>query len=302
MTPMTRRTLLTGGGLALINAVVGCGVDPRIHSQTDTDQPIPGWRPDLVNRLRQASSVARAQSAAWADDLADGFDDQAARLASTDPLGGVQADLSPLPQFSSPTPSPSPSAPLDELATTVAETALAARASELDDGGALLLSSVEILARIVATTDPTSLLAPVAGPAVPAETSLDEKTCWEQLVQATDALVFALGAVLGHTTDTGRAADLATRLGQAQRDQQDVVLAAATHGVTWVTDPDPALPGDPADPATQETLLGTLELAVMNAWARIHALDASLGADAAVAHGQRAMQGGVPVPTWPGWV
>lgn len=302
MIPLTRRALVTGVGLALIVPVTGCGVDPRIHRRIALDQQLPAWRGDLVDQLRLATAVTRAQDTDWAPGLADAFTEQAARLASPDPLAGFQADLTPLPRFSSPaTPSTRPTTQLSALVTTIAETARAARGQDLDTGSALLLTSVEILARLVVDTDPAQLLAPASGPMVPAEITLDATSCWQQVVRATDALVFALGAALGHTTDPARFAVLSQRLGEAQRDQQQVVLAAADHDVAWTTDPDPEMSTDVSDVTSQDELIGSLELQVMNTWARIHALDSELGVGEAVVHAQRAMICGVPVPFWPGW-
>lgn len=308
MSAITRRLLFSGAGIGLVSALAGCGADPRIIPPTATITELPSWRANIVILLRQAAALSEAQSTPWTAGLAAGFTDHANRLAGANPLAGVQGDFTPLP-YPSDFPTPALATELAEVAGKIAATAQAqiqelatTDADATSTGLALLLSSVELVARLVATTDLGQLVPPVAGEAVPAPLNLTVSTCWEELISATDSLVFSLGAMLGHTTDAGQAAVLADQLGQAQREQELIISLAAEHDVQWLSNPDPVLQFDPAAASNQAALLGSLELAVMTAWVRVYALAAESGMTEALAHGQRAMSHGSAINFWPGWL
>ncbi|WP_341729879.1 DUF4439 domain-containing protein [Brooklawnia sp.] len=248
-------------------------------------------------------------------------------LCQADPLGGVLADPTPIEEITAGELAIPGSQAEAAGALAAQETALADLISALPtsavgaDADAGLAGSMALLwisqllcaqlaAQVLGSGDGSAFNrpVPVAGDAVPAKTEMGDLGAAEQvLLSQQRALVFGLQALYGRVDYLDPTADLlAARLGEAMR-ERDAVAATivASEATPEPQPPEYTMPGDVTD-ATQTALIwGALEVNVMNAWARLGAVDASSRTQAVqqgMAQAGRAGDRGVALSYWPGWV
>lgn len=263
--------------------------------------------------------------AAWCTALAAQHQAHLSVLCQADPLGGVLADPTPIEQITAATPAVPAAqaeamqvlaqrhAELAELTSSVAATQSGGSDADQTAGMALLWISQWLCAQVAATAfgsgDAAALSpAPVQGEAVPARTEMGDAAQARQVVLSHQrALVFGLQALYGRADYTQPIdGQLAARLSEAMRERDATAAAITAGGAT--PEPQPpeyAMPGEVTDPSQTAQIWGALELAVMNAWARLAAVDAAGRADAsqqALTQAGRARDLGTALPFWPGWV
>ncbi len=164
-------------------------------------------------------------------------------------------------------------------------------------------------AAVMINGNPASLgPAPQTGTAVPAPLepgTVDDAR--QVLLSRQRALVFGLQAVLGRINfDDPMVNVVNARLAEAMRERDATAEAITAAGeVPAPQPPEFEMPGDTTDPAQRDQIWGQLEAAVLAAWGRLGAVDAS-GRDNAIAQmllqATRARDRGVGLPHWPGWV
>ena len=322
--------LLAGGSAASL--LVACAPSPLVTPGAVLS-PMPA--PTLDDRRRAAATAvaglaALAQDCAslavvdagvhdWCAALADQHRSHVQVLAQADPLGGVQADhtpLEPIEPGAVPTPSDLSSA-LALLARqeTALATLLGPTVSDADQSPsmALLWISLRLAARVSADAlagGPGASLGPahVIGGAVPAQVEVGDLVMARQvLLSHQRALVFGLQALLGRIAFDDPVADtLGARLGEAMR-ERDLTAASISASGDEPQAPSPGyeLPGDELDPAQREPIWGRLELAVLAGWVRVAAADAAereSACEMALLQAGRARSHGERLPYWPGWV
>ena len=329
---LPRRSLLGLVGLGAA-ALAGCAPSPLITPGAgSTPLPPPTLTDARRSAARAAATLAEAAVAAgqapgvdgsfatWCTALAQLHRAHLEVLAQADPLGGVQADHSPIEEitaarFEAPTDQASAMALLAGLETGLAEelAGVGAQAGH-SPGEALLWISQQVAAAIhggaLSAGDLAALgPAPVAGGAVPAELtepgSPDDAR--QVLLSHQRALVFGLQAVLGRLAFDDPMVDVVSaRLGEVMRDRD--ATAAALVAADATPEPPAAqyqLPGDATDPAQRDQIWGRLELAVATGWARLAAVDAAdrmTAVNSMTDQCNRARRLGIALPHWPGWV
>lgn len=322
---------LTASGSAAF-LLAGCAPSPLIIPDAGRS-PMPA--PTLDDQRRSAAQEAATLAAlagaiaaipgadvgfsAWCAALAEQHLAHLTVLGQADPLGGVQADHTPLEQIS-PAPLTLPANPAEAMAVLAGEErrlaeSLAPMVHAVDQTSsmALLWISQRLAAQVAAgalEAGVTTALgpAPIAGGAVPAETEAgDLPTARQVLLTHQQALVFGLQSMLGQVRfDDPLAGPLEARLGEAMR-ERDLTAAAITASGATPSPPAPgyALPANPPGPIETPAAWGRLELAVLAGWARVAAVDPTGREEASVHAFTQAMRTrglGEPLPYWPGWV
>ena len=330
---VSRRHFLVGAAVApALGWLVSCTPSPLIDSGTErTPMPAPTVSEQclaaaeltqgLLTMTMAATELPNVtdQFADWCRALAQLHQTHLTVLLQANPLGGVQANHTPLA-----TPPPFRWTPFANQAIAMAQIAdaeslLAAKAAEFA-GTAELTSPMALfwVAQVVsarthglalAQADPARLgPAPVVGAAVPAEFSLGNPNEARQvLLSHQRALVFGLQTILGSSARGGEHDPaIATRLVQAmqERDATAAQLRQAS------AEPDPPakqyeLPGQAGDPGQHHQIWGRLEYAVLTGWGRLAATDATARETATaqmITQAGRARDLGVALPYWPGWV
>lgn len=247
-------------------------------------------------------------------------------LCQADPLGGVLADPAPIETITAdevvaPGSQAEAMSALAEQELALAEllstmppsTATGKTDTDFTASMALLWDSQWICARTAAAalgSENSSDFgpAPVIGDAVPALTEMgDLLEALQVLLSQQRALVFGLQALYGRVDYREPIADqIAARLGQAMRERDATAAAIVADGGS--PDPQPpeyVMPGDITDPSQAAQIWGALELAVLNAWARLAAVETSNHAqtlDQVFAQAERTRARGVALTYWPGWV
>lgn len=327
----TRRRFLALLGGATTGVLTACAPSPLIslgseHSASPSPVLDADRRAAAVGAATLADLATRCAGmpgadptfAAWYAGLADMHRAHLTVLAQADPLGGVQANHTPIETISV-HPVGLPSTPTDATALIASqETALAglltpiALGSAASPAWALLWLSQTVAAQTYAAAlaqGQTDALgpAPSVGTAVPADVAAGTPPEAQQvLLSRQRALVFGLQTLLGHLGHTDQRVDpLSRRLGEAMRERDSTSATITAAGATPAPPaPQFTLPGDASDPAQTERIWGELELAVMAGWARLGAVDAAARAGALqqiVTQAARARGHGVALPHWPGW-
>ncbi|GAA2184514.1 hypothetical protein GCM10009785_32750 [Brooklawnia cerclae] len=328
----TRRRFLALLGMGAAGVLTACSPSPLITAGGERSASA---TPTLDDKRRAAAVGAATLAdlasgcagipgadptfAAWCTALADTHTAHLTVLAQADPLGGVQADHSPIDDVASRGVGV-PGSPEEALTVLAAqETALAdllapiAVGSATSSAWALLWLSQALATRVYAAALAGGSIdalgpAPVEGTAVPAEVDAGTPADARQvLLSHQRALVFGLQTLLGRLGYGDARVDAVTqRLGEAMRERDDTSAAITATGATAsAPPPEFTLPGDATDSAQIERIWGELELAVMAGWARLAAADADGRADALdqmVTQAGRARSHGVALPHWPGWV
>ncbi|EPH00281.1 hypothetical protein HMPREF1531_02389 [Propionibacterium sp. oral taxon 192 str. F0372] len=307
----SRRALLVGACTMLASTVVSCVPDPRIRRYSgQRSTAIPGELPELVSRLHLVAARSTVVDHPWASELATLFTIHATVIARSNPLGGVQADPTPRPGLDRvATPDEETSATWDQVVSDCTEIVPLTRFLARDAGTSmgLLYGSTGLVAQVVSGNDLTALPPPVVGNTVPITLSGDLATDSAGILLARqDELIFVLEAVLGHLTDPARRDLVAGWLGQAHKDRDEMIVDLSTTGITLsASAPDQELAFDPSAASTHDQQIGAREAAIMAAWLRFHAANPSLLPEhhhLAGVHAVRAMERGIPLTTWPGWV
>lgn len=326
---VVRRTLLAAAGSI---ALAGCVPSPLIEADADRT---PAPAPTLDDQRRSAAQLTATlveyaagcaaipetdqAFAGWCAALAEQHRAHLRVLTQADPLGGVQADRTPLEQIT-PEPVTIPGGyPEAMIELAGRETELAdlldgyAMDRSLDPSHALLWVSQTVAARSTAAVmthaNPASIgPAPQPGTAVPAEIEAGTTAEARQvLLSRQRALVFGLQEVLGRISfDDPMVNVVNARLGEAMRERDQTAELISAAGQTPEAQPaEFEMPGDTTDPAQRDRIWGQLEAAVLAAWGRLGAVDAA-GREGAMAQMvvqlARMRDRGTAPPHWPGWV
>lgn len=321
-----------GAGLVVAAGLSGCSLsDPVIHGPTETPEPTASPTPDadvvagatdevaaqllltqIASGAQNGSWTVPASFAPWCQAVAEMHETHAQVLRQTDPLGGAGAQESVWVSVTPTSPAPLP-ADLDATlsALKTAETALAAaqarRADTVADPAmALIFLSAAIAAQAHRST---GVVAPVPAEVAPVPFEAGSPAEARQiLLSHLDAAIFGFETGLGQMPfSDGRRAPALKRLDdlRAERDAvaAEIVAASAT--------PQPAragyeLPGVVGTPDQIAALWGNLELAVLQAQARL-AVSLPTGSRSAVVTAalnqvDQISRWRVPLSYWPGWV
>lgn len=330
MPVISRRALLLVCG---VGALAGCAPSPVI---TGADQQLSA-SPARLDAARREAAHAEAALAALAASCADqagawsapgGFGDWCAAAAQAhrhhvtvllqaDPLGGANADQTPLES-----PSPSPSAAVGNLAEALdalksgygaaATSHLASALDQHDPATAMLWASLYCYASagqqlVTNHPDGSSFGVPTsAGTAVPARITVGSRTeTLQVLLSRVDALRFGLQTMIGRSGDSQPQMSDRTTAVEGLRNSvaTQISAASATPSAPAI---DYTLPGNVDDPSAWPQIWGQLESGVLAAWAPVAA--ASGGAERSQALASMSAQSlqapshGVALNWWPGWV
>lgn len=319
-----------GGSIAWLLAA--CAPSPLITPPAgSTPMAAPTLDDDRRSGARAAAGLAElargcaaipgvdAAFSNWCTALSDQHHAHLVVLSQADPLGGVQSDHTPLEQITA-APQTTPHTQTEAMAVLAAEEARVADLltpmvtnAEQSPSMALLWLSQRLAAQVAARALEGGTLealgpAPVTGAAVPAEFEAgDAKAARQVLLSHQRALVFGLQAVLGRIAHNDPAVNaVESRLGEAMRERDQTAAAiTASGGTPEPPAPDYTLPGDATDPSQRDLIWGRLELAVLDGWARVAAVDPverEVAAAQALVQAGRSRALGQQLPFWPGWV
>ncbi|WP_143052765.1 DUF4439 domain-containing protein [Propionibacterium cyclohexanicum] len=329
---ISRRAVLLIGG---IGALSGCAPSPVVVGSPAAGSASPAQL-DAHRReaVREETSLAALNSSCasgaaawsapagfgeWCAAAAKAHAHHATVLAQADPLGGVNADHSPLMA------SPSPSAPaggpsglaeaLVALRTgyeTLAASHLGVALAQTEPVTAMLWASLYCYADagrqlVTAHGDGASFAVPTGeGSAVPARIVLGSRDeTLQVLLSRVDALRFGLQAMIGRSGDTQT--QMVDRVAAVEELRNSIATQLASASARPSA---PAiaytLPGDVNDPSSWPQIWGKLESGVLAAWVPVAAT--STGTERSKALASMAAQSlqapshGVALSWWPGWV
>lgn len=334
---LARRSFLRLAGCGVgMAALAGCSPSPLVDLA-----PTPSSIPTL-DANRRAIAQANADLAVlastssllagiddpfkvWAESLADQHLAYQKLLCQADPLAGVKANPTPVETITGAAASvrsQSEAAQLiaakeSDLADLISSVASEPNTQSADSDQLASMSLVWIsqwlsasVARDAMIHEDSSVLGPppVAGSVVPALTTIGTTAEAQQVVLTHQrALIFGLQAIYSrivHPDDTKNL--IYQRIGQVMRERDAMSSEITASGQTPPAQPpEYDIPGDITDPSQAQQIWGSLELAAMNAFARLAAVDDAdriTAAGQALDHAERAHTLTTALPYWPGWV
>lgn len=228
---------------------------------------------------------------------------RAAILAQPDPLGGEQADHTPIEPLPSPTYA---NVSVDDFKQ--AETAASQEYAQLlnveDPSEALLWASLAAASKLISSSD----YAPATPTAVPSRLEPGSYSqALDVLFNRQETLIYGLESMIGtQDYDHPLTAGMNQRVSEVRLARDETVKMLTTAQAS--ASPAPAhfdLPGDLTDASQHQAIWAQLEQAVAEAWARVFVTtepnNRQAAFDAMCQAYQRSSQLSGQFPSWPGW-